>query len=519
MSTAEFLAGIVAERRDQIYLVEARSGASFTYGEFDHWARVLAGDLRARGVPRGARVGLLLGNGPAFAVLYFACLYAGVTAVPVNAQLAPQEVAFILAQAGLTEVVYDATTCALVASVRQAGWAERWVAAEPAAAQGDDRVWPLSERRAGSPVPPDVQDDALFSLNFTSGTTSQPKGVPHRVGALWAAARAFNAHTGIDASHRFYHVLPMAYMAGFLNTLLCPFAAGGSVVTAAPFSPAVLLQFWGPVRAQGVNALWLVPTMLAALLRADRDPEGRRYCADSIRLICVGTAPLPGQLQADFEAAYGARLHESYGLSETLFVSGQSPRLPARLGSVGQPLAGIGLRMVGEHGQEVPEGEEGEILVQAPWSMPGYFDYGSKQPQETGSTWFPSGDVGRRDTEGYLFITARKKDLIIRGGQNISPRAVEEVLEAHPAVLQAAVVGVPHAFYGEEVVAVLVLRAAADLVALRSELEARCRAALSPAALPTRFHVRSALPASVTGKVQKNRLRDWVAAGAPADGA
>lgn len=519
MSSADFLTRIVAERQDQVYLVDARSGASFTYGEFDHWARVLAGDLQARGVSRGARVGLLLGNGPDFAVLYFACLYAGITAVPVNAQLAAQEVAFILAQAGLTEIVYDAATGGLVAAVRQAGWAERWVATEAGAAQGDDRVWPLRERRDGPPVSRDVRDDALFSLNFTSGTTSRPKGVPHRVGALWAAARAFNAHTGIDASHRFYHVLPMAYMAGFLNTLLCPFAAGGSVVTAAPFSPAMLLQFWGPVRAHGVNALWLVPTMLAALLRADRDPAGRAYCAANIRLVCVGTAPLPGQLQADFEAAYGVRLHESYGLSETLFVSGQSPLRPARAGSVGAPLAGVALRMVGEDGQEVPPGAEGEILVQAPWSMPGYFDYASKQPQETGAAWFPSGDVGRCDADGYLFITARKKDLIIRGGQNISPRAVEEVLEAHPAVLQAAVVGVPHAFYGEDVVAVLVLRAATDLVALRSELEARCRAALSPAALPTRFHVRAALPTSVTGKVQKNRLRDWVAAGAPAEGA
>lgn len=519
MHEARQIADVVARRCDATFLIDAASGSTWTYGAFDAWARSLAAALGERGLRPGDRLGLLLSNGPAFVALYFACLYAGVTAVPVNAQLSRKEVAFIIGNAGLAACLYDSQTAALFEEVRAVAQGLTGVLVHPGADDAAPGQWAVFARSDRSAPAPAIRDDALFSLNFTSGTTSMPKGVPHRVAGLFGAARAFNAHTGIHEGHRFYHVLPMAYMAGFLNTILCPFIAGGSVVLGAPFSPMTMLRFWAPVRAHGVNALWLVPTMLAALLRGDRDPWGRTEARRQVELVCVGTAPLPAKLKADFEGAYGVSLHESYGLSETLFVSGNAPGIAFKPGSVGRPLAGISLRILADDGAPAPQGTDGEIFVQAAWNMAGYFDYATKTAAPAGDTWFASGDIGHLDLDGYLFITSRKKDLIIRGGQNISPRAVEELIETHPAVQHVAVVGVPHEFYGEEVIAILVLRDGFAFETVRPEIEALCRANLSASAIPTRFLPRRDMPLSVTGKLQKHRLREWVVAGASPESA
>ena len=514
LNVGETIGALFETRTDQVFLIETSTGRRLTYAACGELAARAAGLLAQAGIARQERVAFVLENSAEFAVFYLGCLLCGVVAVPVNPLLHRSEVAFILGHAGIKAVVHSPATkhlvadefpcpriCVLPEQERATAASEGAIRLEDVAPAGPDVV----AARA-------VRPDDLFSITFTSGTSAQPKGVVHTVGSLLENARCFNESLGLTESNRWLHVMTMGYMAGFLNTLLCPFAAGASVVLCPAFGPQTPLRFWAPVLEHRADTFWLSPTMAAALVALDRDPGGPRYAREHLRAVCVGTAPLGLKIKRDFEAKYGAPLLESYGLSELLFVSSNTPQEPRRDGSVGKLLPGVAARMLDERGR--PTSAEGEIHIRTPQLMAGYLDYATSSPSllERGS-WFATGDVGYLDGDGHLFITGRKKDLIIRGGVNISPRAVEEVLLDHPAVDQVAVVGLPHAFYGEEVVAALVLRAGHSLDADQPSLKAVCAAKLSAASVPSRFLAVAALPLSVNGKVQKNVLRERLSQG------
>ncbi len=504
MDTIEHLAAVADANRDRPFYFDAPSGRQYTHGAFHALARAFGRRLRAAGAEPGDRIGAALPNGPELAALYLGCLYEGLVAVPVQPVQGPADIRYILDLVGAAVVVHTPETTGLLPPpgdgpsrrlcVHPHGPAggtqpdsSGWVAADDGGPSGGARP------RAGNP----------FVITFTSGTTSRPKGVCHTVGSLLGAAAAFNAAHGIGPDHRFLHVLNMGYMAGLLNTLLCPLLAGGSVVVGEPFGPQTALRFWDHPRRFGVNTLWLVPTICAALLRLDRDPDGPAFARANVRLACVGTAPLGGALRTEFERKYGIPLLESYGLSEVLFVAANRPDGVRQPGSVGPPLDGVRVRAV-DDGENVIDGE-GELEVATPFAMAGYLDPSTGRPTPP-PLWFRTGDLGTIDPDGNLFITGRKKDLIIRGGINVSPRAVEEALCEHPAVADAAVVGVPHEFYGEEVVAFVQLRAGA-WPDLQAGLAAHCRPRLSPAAVPSRFVVAAELPRNSVGKVLKGDLK------------
>jgi acyl-CoA synthetase (AMP-forming)/AMP-acid ligase II len=503
------VAGLFRAQADRALLVELSTGRRFTYAELDALARRAAGLLLRAGGGPGQRVALLLENSAEFAALYFGCLLTGTVAVPVNPLLHPSEVAFIVDHAGLGGLIYSPATSKLLT-------------AEPSCPR--HCLLPQQERGAGAggidldDVPPaeglsyeSIDAGSLFSITFTSGTSALPKGVCHRVGSLLDNARTFNESLGLGPETRMLHVMTMGYMAGFLNTLLGPFMAGGTVVLAAAFNSRTPLAFWSGAREHGVNSVWLSPTMAAALVALDRDEPGRAYAREHLRVVCVGTAPLGGKIKQDFEDKYQVQLLESYGLSELLFVASNRPQLPQRRGSVGQLLPGVAVRILDDHGQPAVEsgGTEGEIFVQTPQQMAGYLDYETSRPAPLpAGAWFATGDVGSVDSDGYLYITGRKKDLIIRGGTNISPRAIEEVLLGHEAVEQVAVVGVPHPFYGEAVVAAVILRPGRSLADEQASLRGLCEGRLSAGAVPARFVRVDSLPLSANGKVQKNVLRD-----------
>jgi long-chain acyl-CoA synthetase len=367
----------------------------------------------------------------------------------------------------------------------------------------DDEVWSL-DQPPGGPLPEPfagATDDDLLIILFTSGTTSAPKGVMHRIVSEFGNAVTFNTEMDFGPDHRFLHVWPMAYSSGYLNTLLSPFMAGGSVVLAGAFVAQTVLTFWNPVVAHAANTLWLSPTMMASLLRIDRDTAGIAWCRREVRTVCCGTAPLASKLKRDFEEKYGVEVLESYGLSELLLITANTPRYPRRESSVGRVLPGVELRFA----------DDEEILVRTPFAMSGYFDLETMQPAplEPGS-WFPTGDLGRLDAEGNLFVTGRKKDLIIRGGLNISPRAVRDVLLEHPAVEDAAVLGLPHDFYGEEVVAALKLKPGHSLDAEQPSILQLCRARLNQASVPTRLVEVAQFPTGSTGKVLIRELKKLV---------
>jgi long-chain acyl-CoA synthetase len=495
----------IARHGDLPFLIDGLADRVFTYREAHGLACRVAAELAARGVGGGDRVAIVLTNSAEFALLYFGCLYLGATAVPVNTQLHPDEIEFIPNHSDAKLVIASPGTRHLARGAEPAArWT--WLPAAEGSTPADGDAFVLPPPHPAEPVrwEPRPTADALFSITFTSGTTSRPKGVCHRVGALLANAAAFNAELGFGPGNRFLHVFNMAYMAGFLNTLLSPFLAGASVVLSRAFDAQTLLTFWQPVLRHRADTFWLAPSMLAGLLRLDRDPAGAEYCRRHVKAICVGTAPLPLQTKREFEQKYGATLYESYGLSELLYVTTNSPWLPQHDGSVGRPLPGVVIRVANERSEEVPAGAEGEVWVQTAYRMVGYLDGEGTGPDSSCAT----GDVGRLDGEGNLYITGRKKDLIIRGGINISPRAVEDVLHEHAAVAQAAVIGLPHEFYGEEVVAVVTLKPGHTLTAERASLVAHCKQRLSPPCVPGQYVELGHLPVNANGKVQKSRLRE-----------
>lgn len=517
MNTLQRVLDIVGSYADRPFLIDSVNERVFSFGEFDQLARSLAMKLRQQDIQKGDRVAILLNNCAEFAMLYFACLYLGAVAVPINLQFHKRDIEFILEHCGAKMVIYSPSTKGLIAPALfgQDGFLSLCLlsGAEGDEKHGEPNIWSIDGTPAGNIAGwkpfRDVTPNDISTITFTSGTTSLPKGVSHRIGSLLQNAMMFNEELGLGPENCFCHVLPMTYMAGFLNTLLCPFLAGASVVISRPFDARLVLEFWNTPIKYGVNTLWLVPAILSALMLIDRNRAGLTYCREHVKTVCVGTAPLPLKLKQGFEERYGVELFESYGLSETLFVTTNSKRIEYLPGSVGQPLPGIALKIVNESAAEVPHGEEGEIWIRTPFGTAGYLNYQTLQLDTSDlGEWFPSGDIGYLTPTGHLFITGRKKDIIIRGGINISPRGAEDVLMGHESVAQVAVVGVPHELYGEEVVAVVKLKAGYALDNVRPMLEGLCKENLSAASVPTKFFELDEFPVSTTGKVQKAKLRE-----------
>lgn len=501
----EGLRQLFAARSQDVLLLDGARRESLTFGEAAEISGRLGAALLAEAGEQG-RVLLLLDNSVEFALLYLACLQAGLVAVPVSPMLAVREILFIAERSRAALVVCSPRTGVLVPA--GSATAKRWLVADSGAGEG----WSVRETVPGGGAGLSAFErtdlSALLAITFTSGTTSLPKGVAHRGGRLLENAASFNRHMGFDENRRFLHVFPMAYMAGFLNTLLGPMLTGGAIVLGRQFDATSAMRFWDTVVENAVDTLWLAPTMLAALMRLDRSRTGVEYVPARIKSICVGTAPLASATKSTFEERYGAELFESYGLSELLLVSGNTPLVPRVPGSVGPLLPGV-TASFGD-ATEGQQGSDGEIHIRTPFAMAGYIDYETGRPVPPSTDSFPTGDIGHLSESGDLFITGRKKDLIIRGGTNVSPRAVEDVLLEHEAVEQAAVIGLPHDFLGEEVVAVVQLRDAVVLEAVRMQMEELCRRNLAAAAIPTRWVQVDGFPVGITGKIQKHELRKRV---------
>ena len=332
---------IFRDNADRLFLIDAVGGEQLTYNMLARRAAGLAAQLDAHQVRAGDRVGIILPNGVAFAVLYFACLLGGFTAVPVNNALPAKDRAFVLGRSRLAALVgapHEVAPDGLAADVPtlSIGTAEadadlRLVAASDAA---------IADRLAR------IDDERLLSIHFTSGTTSLPKGVPHKVSSLLGNADAFNRAFGLGRENRFMHVMPMAYMAGFLNTLLGAFTAEASIVLAPQFSAQSVLRFWEPVVQHGGDTIWVSPTMLATLTKIDRGTLGIEHCRSRRMRVFSATAPLPIKVRREFEAKYGVEVVESYGLSELLLITANLGAAGSKAGAVGRALPVVAIEFV-----------------------------------------------------------------------------------------------------------------------------------------------------------------------------
>lgn len=493
---------------ERAFLIDAKSGREIGYGEFAALVRDLAHALDEAGVGPGGRIASLLPNGLACACLYFCCLATGRVFVPVNSKYPEADQAFIL-EASRAECVACGPGATGGASARFGAARTLWLgedAPEGCLAQWSPR--PVTARKDDAAPVCSASAEALSSLTFTSGTTSRPKGIFHTRGTLLANAEAFATALAIGPDHRFFHMMPMSYMAGLLNNLLCPFVAGASVVVDREFDAPMAFSFWNGLIRHGVNCMWSTPSALTMILQLDRGASGEGWAREHLRFVAACTAPLRPETGEAFQARYGAPVLPSFGMSETLINTIDDPRRRCATGFTGYPLPGVTLQVRGEDGAALPVGEQGELWVHTESLMLGYMDPESGAPAPAGdSGWFPTGDVGEVDAAGALRISDRMKDLIIRGGVNISPSRVEEVLCAHPGVLEAAVVGLPDPASGERVAAAIRLKPGAEGPTTSEEALELCRQRLERMAWPETIVVLEDFPRSSTGKVNKRLLR------------
>ncbi|HEX2048911.1 MAG TPA: AMP-binding protein, partial [Acidimicrobiales bacterium] len=435
---------------------------------------------------------LVLPNVPQFTVAYFGCHYAGNPVVPLNVLLTADELAYHLDD---SEAVAVVTWDLFLPAVQQAAGARTVIVAKAdladlSAPEGVHNFTALVSTTQPVDAPHPTTGDDIAVVLYTSGTTGRPKGAELTHANLLANARVPEQLVGLGPETVALVALPLFHAFGMTVMHNAVLAVGGTMVLQARFTPAGAAEL---VERHKVTFFGGVPTMYVALLH---DEAAGRRDVSSLRWCVSGGAPMPAEVMGAFESRFGVTLLEGYGLSETSpVVSFTVPDRPRTPGSIGYPVPGV----------EMALAADGEILVRGSNVMKGYW----RNPEATAQTivdgWFHTGDLGAVDEHGAYRIVDRKKDLIIRGGYNVYPREVEEVLHRHPAVAQAAVVGVPDPRYGEEVKAAVVLRPGAS--ATPQEIAAWCRDRLAPYKRPRIVEILARLPVGATGKVLKSALR------------
>jgi long-chain acyl-CoA synthetase len=509
---------------------ERIAGGSRLYFEDQQWtgaqladrSRRLSGGLRAEaGLEPGERVVICMANCPEVGVSYHAVWRAGAVATPVLFLLSEDELRHVLSDSGtvlaittpefLPKVAAAAAGLPGIRAIVVAGQVPGTAGADGAAdsgarAAGTLPLLSLADLEAAEPGGLIDRDPAeLAALLYTGGTTGRSKGVMISHNALSASAWAATATSHDPAMTTALLPLPLSHVYGLMVSVMSLHAPEpGTTVLMRWFDPAGWLAL---AQRHRVSISPLVPSMLQMLLQQPLED----YDLSALARLTSGAAPLPAQVTADFERRLPhVEVAEGYGCTETAAIIATSPVGAARRGSVGRPAPGVQVRIELPDGTEAGPGEDGEICVRGPVVMSGYWNAPAETGQAMRGGWLHTGDVGRLD-DGYLYIVDRKKDLIIRGGYNVYPRDVEDVLVQHPDVVAAAVVGRPDDKYGEEVVAFVQLRAGA--AATPAELVAFAREHLSAVKYPREVRVIDAIPLTSVLKTDRKRLRAELTAG------
>ncbi|MFE1949495.1 long-chain fatty acid--CoA ligase [Streptomyces sp. NPDC059524] len=466
--------------------------ASLTYAQLDDRAARFAALLRSRGLRPGDRVAVALPNVLRFPVVYYGTLYAGAVVVPLNPLLKAGELEFALRDSG-ARLLVAAPAGADEASAAAARTGAECLVSDPPAWDGLLRA---QDPSAGAAAEAAADDTAV--ILYTSGTTGTPKGaeLTHRnlVTNALTTARTLLRLTPDDV---LFGGLPLFHAFGQTCALNAATAAGAALSLLPRFQPDRALE---TLRRDDVTVFLGVPTMYTALLRAGVGPALPR-----LRLGVSGGASLPVELLYAAERELGVTVLEGYGLSETSPVACfNPPDRPRKPGSIGLPVEGVELCLFGPDGRAIGPGEVGELAVRGENVMKGYW----RRPDATAAAfrdgWFLTGDLARVDEDGYHFVVDRKKDLIIRGGYNVYPREIEEVLYTHPEVVEAAVVGVPHPELGEEVAAVVTLRT--DTGPAPEALVSYVKERVAAYKYPRIVRIAATLPKGPTGKILRREI-------------
>jgi acyl-CoA synthetase (AMP-forming)/AMP-acid ligase II len=448
--------------------------------------------LQAHGCKPGDTVSLVMPNGLGTLQLLLGAMYGGWCVNPVN----------LLSQAEQMHYVLEHSDCTLILASGE--WVEKVRALAPRAPvlAVDHEQLALPEQASPTQAP---DADATALLMYTSGTTGRPKGVMLTQANLAANAQAIAAEHQLSAADRVLGVLPLYHINAFAVTMLAPLASGGSVAMTPRFSAA---RFWLQVIETRCTWLNFVPTIASYLIEGPEAPP--REALGAVRFARSASAALPPEHLLAFEQRFGIGIIETMGLTETVAPSFSNPLDAARrkLGSVGRA-SGCEARVIDGALQPVPDGQTGEIAIRGPNVMRGYYKNEAATTETfTPDGWLRTGDLGHRDADGFFFVTGRIKELIIKGGENIAPREIDEALLRHAAVLEAAAVGMPDRHYGQEILACVVLRPGIEAATVEAELRAFCEQHLGRYKTPKQFRFVAELPRGPSGKVQRLKLLD-----------
>jgi long-chain acyl-CoA synthetase len=483
------------------WLFSTADGRRWNYAQFDRAVNRAANLLLGLGIGKGDKVSLLMTNCPEYIIAYFACWKIGAVAGPINSLLKAEEIEYVLNNSEAVALITEQPHLGYIDQIRARLSFLRHIVVIDEEIEGTIHYPSAVARQAAElrETALDAEDEAI--IIYTSGTTGKPKGVLLTHRNLIANARQIAEWMRFTEKDRLLCVMPLFHMNAVAVTTLTPLYAGGSMVVAPKFSAH---RHWQVVSDYRITSFGSVATMLSMLLRAYPEglPLGLR--TRQLRFAMCGSAPVPVEVLRQFEERFKCLVIEGYGLSESTCRSTFNPPNEGRRpGSVGLPI-GNEMKIFDDEDRELGTGEVGEIVLRGANLLKGYF----KNPEATArafrSGWFHTGDVGYRDADGFFYIVDRKSDMNIRGGENIYPREIDEVLYQHPVVQDAATVGVPDALYGEEVKAFVVLKEGAQTS--EAELLEYCRAHLADYKCPKAIEFLREIPKGPTGKLLKREL-------------
>ena len=489
-------------------------GKDTTYAEFEQIVSRFAKGLQDLGVQKGDHVAFLLGNTPHFLISLYATMRLGATAIPINPMYTPDEISYIIRNGDVKVIVaVDALLPLIEKGVQALSQVEAFIICETTH-DVPEKVASLSDAArvktylfsqivvtaSGLAEPVDLADEDIAIILYTSGTTGSPKGAMLTHRNIYSNARDVANYLSLVEEDRIIATLPVFHVFALTVVINAPLLNGATILLAPRFSPT---ETFAIAKEQKATIFAGVPTMYNFLYQLpDSNPED----FSTIRIAISGGSSLPVALLHNFEEKFNVEILEGYGLSEASPVTCFNPldnnRKP---GSIGININNVVNRVVDVNGQDVPVGEVGELIVQGPNIMKGYY----KMPEETAVAirdgWLYTGDLAKKDEDGYFFIVDRKKDMIIVGGFNVYPREVEEVLFAHKSIVEAAVIGVPDANFGEAVHAFVVLKDGVETTS--EEIISYCAKHLVKYKVPKIVEILDELPKNTTGKILRRSLK------------
>lgn len=478
-------------------MVAPDDGVELSYAQLQLAVSSMAAQLRSRwNVDAGHRVCIFIPNGADFVITYLAVMYLGAVACPVNTALQDTEIEYIVANSKASVICVFSDWCERVRKiVSNAGLSTSVVETQKLALGGDGTA------PGGASALPESRPEDIALIVHTSGSTGHPKGVMLTHRNLLLDCQYIVDVLGLQESDRAFCVLPLFHTNAEVLSVLCPLFTGGSVVIPRQFHAS---QFWPLARDHSVTWCSAAPTIFYILVKRSEQEAVPDHAGHRVRLFVSGTSALPVPLMEEFELTFGAPILEGYGLTETVCRVAFNRIAGRRFGSVGTPIGDSRIEIVDDDDKLLPESERGEIVLRGSVIMKGYFNDERATAEAFRNDWFHTGDIGYKDSDGFVYIVDRKKDMIIRGGQNIYPREVDRVLAMHPKIEDAAVAGVPDEKYGQEVKAYVVCKSGAILST--DEIVSFCRQQLAAYKCPKTVQFIDAMPKGPTGKLLRAQL-------------